>query len=1019
VSGPSWGSLGRAISRRTATVLAIVAVITVALGFGLRRLDFATGQDSYIDAGSQIAKDNRRYQALFGGESMVVLFTATPGRSVVDLFTPANVAQFGELEREMSASDTVHSVVSPLALLQWTQDLVTKGVASAVIARTIARDPDAASVALRQADATITALRLGQAGAPDLSNPRWVQFLLFGNDGFSLDAARHLVSPPDDQLVVRRALRAFIPDARHAIFAAVLVGNASLDQQSKGMDVVRAALAGRAFDNATVTITGTPTFLSDINDYLQRGMLTLGGLAVVVMIAILVVAFRVRWRLLPLVAMIAGTAWGFGAFGFTGTSLSLVTIAGLPILIGLGIEFAIQIQNRIEEERASHPDDPFGRTLIGLVPPLLAATVAAVLAFLTVRISKVPMVQDFGVLLSIGIVALFAAGVILPVALIGARERRSPTARAPRTGWVERTVERLGGLPRAAVLPLVAVAVVLPVLGLVLETGTKIESDPINWADPGSTSIKNARLLERETGFSSTLGIFLEASNAPSNAVFTDQMGAFVFDLVQRSLRDNPELAQASSLATTVGWLADVPNTTELPPTGLDMLQVYETAPPALQRVLVAADGNAAEVLFQVGPSSLERRARVLDRLQATIADPGSGPLLPAQASATTGGLAVVGVGLLDNITANRAQLTIAALLLVGAFVVLLSRDLVRGLLTMVPVLLAVGASATLVRTLGITLSPLTTVAGPLIVATCAEFSLLLVARYVEERRTGLDPEQSTAVAAVRTGRAFFTSALTTLGGFAVLMFSSLPLLADFGRVVTVNIAVALLSALAVVPPLVKEADRRGLLVAPTAGSGGRRRVTGWASGVAMGVAGLAVVAVSVRSEGAVAVTPRTEAQAEAPATIPTTPTTITTTTTTAAAANTTTATTTNATTATDSTATTATITTGASTSPGATASSSSAATNPAPATTLPPGPAERPTGLVAGAFYDALTGVGVEPGVARCAADDLLATTSEADLLARGIASVPRPAAVDALLAAAGRRCGVSQAQLDAAAQG
>ena len=130
----------------------------------------------------------------------------------------------------------------------------------------------------------------------------------------------------------------------------------------------------------------------------------------------------------------------------------------------------------------------------------------------------------------------------------------------------------------------------------------------------------------------------------------------------------------------------------------------------------------------------------------------------------------------------------------------------------MVPVLIAVGTSAVLVRVLNITLSPLSTVGGPLVVATCAEFSVLLIARYAEERERGLDPELSTHMAARRTGRAFFTSALTTLGGFAVLMFSSLPLLADFGMVVTINIAVALLSALVVVPPLVKEADRRGLL---------------------------------------------------------------------------------------------------------------------------------------------------------------------------------------------------------------
>jgi hypothetical protein len=89
-----------------------------------------------------------------------------------------------------------------------------------------------------------------------------------------------------------------------------------------------------------------------------------------------------------------------------------------------------------------------------------------------------------------------------------------------------------------------------------------------------------------------------------------------------------------------------------------------------------------------------------------------------------------------------------------------------------------------------------------------------------------------------------------------------------------------------------------------------------------------------------------------------------------------------------------------------------------APNSTLPPGKPEKPKGLVAGVFYDGLVKVGVAPGVARCAADDLLATTPEAKLLALGIASVPRPKAVDALLETSAKRCGVTQAQLDAAAK-
>ncbi len=618
-----------------------------------------------------------------------------------------------------------------------------------------------------------------------------------------------------------------------------------------------------------------------------------------------------------------------------------------------------------------------------MAPPLIAATIAAVIAFLTVKISKVPMVQDFGVLLSIGIVALLVAGVVIPITIIGARERRSPTTEEPKASWVEKTVDRLGSLPHHAVLPLVIIAVLMPILGLILEGGSKIESDPINWANQGSTSIKNARTLEKETGFATTLGVFVETDSAPQSGVFTDQMGSFVFDLVEQASAENKEFAGASSLATTVGWLAAVPGTTSLPPTGLDMLQAYNIAPPALQNLLVADQGNATQVLFQVGPSSLEERSVVLDRLNGTIAAPAGG-VLPAKASATTGGLAVVGVGLLENITANRAQLTIVALLLVGAFIVFRYRDLTRGLLTMVPVLVATGTAAVLVRVLNITLSPLSTVGGPLVVATCGEFSVLLIARYAEERSRGLDPEESTHMAAKHTGRAFFTSALTTLGGFAVLMFSTLPLLADFGMVVTINIAVALLSALVVVPPLVKEADRRGwLAIGPDVEHKRSRTSVGWIAGAALVAIGAVVIVASVKDTKTAAATPKAESTIEAPATIPPPTTTI-------------------------PRPTTTTLPPGDTLPPGETIP---------PPETLPPGPAERPTGLIAGVFYDTLTGVGVDPGIARCAGDELIATTSEADLLAMGIASTPRPPEVNALLDGAAKACGVTQEQLDAAA--
>ena len=80
--GSWWRRVGDWLSRRTVATLVAVLAVTGLFAVGLGALDFATGQDSYIDPESQVAKDNGAYQELFGGENMVVLFTVPEGKTV-------------------------------------------------------------------------------------------------------------------------------------------------------------------------------------------------------------------------------------------------------------------------------------------------------------------------------------------------------------------------------------------------------------------------------------------------------------------------------------------------------------------------------------------------------------------------------------------------------------------------------------------------------------------------------------------------------------------------------------------------------------------------------------------------------------------------------------------------------------------------------------------------------------------------------------------------------------------------
>ncbi len=132
--------------------------------------------------------------------------------------------------------------------------------------------------------------------------------------------------------------------------------------------------------------------LKDLNDYLRGGILRLGGIALAVMMLILLVLFDVRWRPLPLAVIVVGVIWAFGLAGYIGIPLSIVTIAGLPVMIGVGIDYAIQMHARVEEEvlidRSEHPIQETARNL---GPALLVVTFDAVFAFFSaLMFAKVP-----------------------------------------------------------------------------------------------------------------------------------------------------------------------------------------------------------------------------------------------------------------------------------------------------------------------------------------------------------------------------------------------------------------------------------------------------------------------------------------------------------------------------------------------------------------------------------------------------------------------------------------------------
>ncbi len=68
------------------------------------------------------------------------------------------------------------------------------------------------------------------------------------------------------------------------------------------------------------------------------------------MALVLALVFRSRLRLVPLGVALAAVAITFGATALLGLPLTMASIAVLPVLLGLGVDYAIQYQARVQEE---------------------------------------------------------------------------------------------------------------------------------------------------------------------------------------------------------------------------------------------------------------------------------------------------------------------------------------------------------------------------------------------------------------------------------------------------------------------------------------------------------------------------------------------------------------------------------------------------------------------------------------------------------------------------------------------
>jgi len=203
-----------------------------------------------------------------------------------------------------------------------------------------------------------------------------------------------------------------------------------------------------------------------------------------------------------------------------------------------------------------------------------------------------------------------------------------------------------------------------------------------------------------------------------------------------------------------------------------------------------------ASITFNINYISMEE-VHDLIRDLLELAEP------PAGTSVASVGTMALGAETIDAVIGSRMLLNLLCLSAVFVIILLSYRRLVSAVLTVLPVAAVIAWSSMVMYLIDIPLNPLTAILGVLIIGIGTEFMVMVNGRYTEEKGMGEMPEEAMVTAITKTGRAVMATALTTLGGFSVMIVSSFVMIRDFGIVTVIGVLLCLLITLGVVPGLV------------------------------------------------------------------------------------------------------------------------------------------------------------------------------------------------------------------------
>jgi len=625
---------------------------------------------------------------------------------------------------------------------------------------------------------------------------------------------------PDDQGMIDALLlkadpgmlQHMLPDRKHTILSIELPLTLTTEELEEVVHETERAVAMAGFPPAVgVIVTGEAALGIAIKKEMSENFGSLLGISGVLMILALLLVFRhVNWPLLPLPIVFLGIIWTFGIMGLLKIPMTMISMAAFPILIGIGIDYAIQFHNRIEEEfsKGGSIKKAVAKTVAHTAPAVLIALTITAAGFFSLFTSSVPMIRTFGVLCLIGLIMCYLSALFVGITVLYAAERNGnnrknrkradaseSTVAETAIGRAVRSIVRFS-LRRGALVLLLAL--LLSLAGVYSDTLVPVDTDFKNYMPQDLPPLVQFKHMADIFGGSDELNIIIQGDDItdPKTLEWMNEFGDYITGSRQ----------QVYYVNSVAGYMRML-NKGSIPDDVTSTRYLLSTMPSSMKDRYI--DGHDTAVMnINIGNALRDLGEEGVDRLIKEMYKDVEWFGVPPGTNVVITGKLVVMTTVIKALTTGRTEMTLFGLVVIFFILFLIYRDLIKALVPVLPMLVVIGWMGGVMYVTGMKYTPLTATLGALILGVGSEYAILMMERFYEELKRGNDIDQAISRASSSIGSALVASGLTTVFGFGALVTSPFVIINNFGAVTVLAVIFSLITTFTVFPVLLVQLER-------------------------------------------------------------------------------------------------------------------------------------------------------------------------------------------------------------------